>query len=74
MQNLRHRFDRYYIGQIKGGDFAKSMGPSHKYFLKSTHVPISKDLCIFRDLDNFKDLCILRDLCIFKQCQYFMAL
>ena len=26
MQNLHRRFDRYYIGQIYGGDFAKFCG------------------------------------------------
>ena len=26
MQNLHRRFDRYYIGQIYGGDFAKICG------------------------------------------------
>ena len=38
MQNLQRKFDRYYIGQIYGGDFAKFCGLLRIYGLYQLQI------------------------------------
>ena len=48
MRNLHHRFDRYYIGQIYGGDFAKMCGLLRIYELYDTILLfLLSDLLLF---------------------------
>ena len=45
MWNLHCRFDRYYIGQIYGGDFTKFCGLLRIYELYQTNIFLSASFC-----------------------------
>ena len=54
MQNLHHIFDRYYIGQIFGGDFAKFCGLLRMYELYQKVYVNGLLVALQKKVDNSK--------------------
>ena len=54
MQNLHRRFDRYYIGQIYGGDFAKIWRSQKSRYMNFTNRTIHLEIFLLQDPYNRK--------------------